>query len=143
MRKETSAGGVVLVGNAILMLRKYNGDWVLPKGRMKKNETVNQTALREVYEESGVKGEIIFYIGNVTYTLNTRNPKRENTEKTVHWYLMSAKNMDCVPLKKEGFKDAMYIPVSKAADMARYEDERKIIQKVADYYREKHDGGEQ
>ncbi|MCG8485127.1 MAG: NUDIX hydrolase, partial [Clostridia bacterium] len=37
MKREISAGGVVVFGNAILLLRKYNGDWVLPKGRVEEN----------------------------------------------------------------------------------------------------------
>ena len=135
MKKETSAGGVVLVGNAILLLRKYNGDWVLPKGRIKPMETLEQTALREVCEESGVKGEII-------YMLNSRNPKREKTEKTVHWYFMRAKNMECVPLRREGFIEAKYIPIEKAIDLARYDDERKIIIKAAEYYEKEQNKGE-
>lgn len=142
MKKETSAGGVVLVGNAILLLRKYNGDWVLPKGRIKPMETLEQTALREVCEESGVKGEIIFYLGNITYMLNSRNPKREKTEKTVHWYFMRAKNMECVPLRREGFIEAKYIPIEKAIDLARYDDERKIIVKAAEYYERELSKGE-
>lgn len=142
MRKETSAGGVVVVGNAILLLRKYNGDWVLPKGRIKRMETLEQTALREVCEESGVKGEIVFYLGSITYLLNMRNPRREKTEKTVHWYFMRAKNMDCVPLRKEGFVEAKYIPIEKAITLARYDDERKIIVKAAEYYERAHNKGE-
>ena len=55
MREEVSAGGVVLVGNAILLLKKYNGDWVLPKGKVEPGETHEETALREVKEETGVK----------------------------------------------------------------------------------------
>ena len=39
MREEQSAGGVVLLGNAILLLRKYNGDWVLPKGKIESGES--------------------------------------------------------------------------------------------------------
>ena len=37
---EISAGGVVVFGNAILLLKKYNGDWVLPKGRIERKEDV-------------------------------------------------------------------------------------------------------
>ena len=36
MMIEVSSGGVVIFGNTILLLRKYNGDWVLPKGRLEK-----------------------------------------------------------------------------------------------------------
>ena len=61
MLQEVSAGGVVVFGNTILLLKKFNGDWVLPKGRVKQNENIEATALREVYEESGIRAEIITY----------------------------------------------------------------------------------
>ena len=67
MMSELSSGGVVIFGNALLLLRKYNGDWVLPKGRVEAGERLYTTALREVLEESGVKAEIIQYIGRVNY----------------------------------------------------------------------------
>ena len=50
MREEVSAGGVVLFGNAILLLRKFNGDWVLPKGKVEEGENRQEAALREVLE---------------------------------------------------------------------------------------------
>ena len=43
-----------LFGNAILLLRKFNGDWVLPKGRIEAGEQKKEAALREVLEETGV-----------------------------------------------------------------------------------------
>ena len=86
MVEEVSAGGVVIFGNAILLLKKFNGDWVLPKGRVEKNENIREAAIREVMEESGVKAEIIKYIGMVHYTY--KNIKEDETVfKTVHWYL--------------------------------------------------------
>lgn len=123
---EVSSGGVVIFGNAILLLKKYNGDWVLPKGRLEKGENIKNAALREVLEETGVKGEILDYIGAVHY--NYKNLKEnEIVNKTVHWYLMKSNSMECTPLKKEGFIDAMYVHVDKAKDLVRYTDERKII----------------
>ena len=63
MREEVSAGGVVLFGNAILLLRKFNGDWVLPKGKVEEGENRQEAALREVLEETGVKADILKYLG--------------------------------------------------------------------------------
>ena len=134
MKKETSAGGVVMVGNAILLLKKYNGDWVLPKGRMKEGEELQDTALREVFEETSVKGEIVKYIGNVTYPLHSRNEQKEKMEKTVHWYLMKARNMVCVPLKSEGFIEAKYVHMDRVTQLLKYDDERKIIALVIQDY---------
>jgi 8-oxo-dGTP pyrophosphatase MutT (NUDIX family) len=125
---EISAGGVVVFGNAILLLKKYNGDWVLPKGRIEKGEEVEATALREVLEESGVKAEIIDYIGEIHY--NYKNlQENEIVSKTVHWFLMRSNNMDCFPQRNEGFIDAMYVHIDKAKTLVRYEDEKKIIKR--------------
>ena len=67
MREEISAGGVVLFGNAILLLRKFNGDWVLPKGKVEEGENNEEAALREVAEETGVKAETLKYLGEIHY----------------------------------------------------------------------------
>ena len=133
--KEISSGGVVVFGNTILLLRKFNGDWVLPKGRIEEGESSRTAALREVYEESGVKGEIIRYLGNIHY--NYKNLKRdEMVVKTVHWYLMKAYNMESKPQKQEGFADAVFVHIDKVIDLVRYSDERKILSKCITHIKE-------
>lgn len=129
MFEEVSAGGVVVFGNTILLLRKFNGDWVLPKGRVEKNENTRITAIREVLEESGVKAEIIRYIGMVHYTY--KNIKgNEMVYKTVHWYLMKTNSMESVPQKREGFVEAKFVHIDKVLDLVKYKDEKKIIMKA-------------
>ena len=61
MIEATSCGGVVIYHGKILTLfknykNKYEG-WVLPKGTVEPGETFEQTALREVYEETGAKAK--------------------------------------------------------------------------------------
>ena len=119
MREEVSAGGVVLFGNAILLLRKFNGDWVLPKGKVEEGENRQEAALREVLEETGVKADILKYLD-----------ENRAVHKTVFWYLMQARNMNTVPQKEEGFIDAKFIHLDRVVDLARYDDEKEII-KVA------------
>lgn len=129
MDKEISAGGLVVFGNAILMLKKFNGDWVLPKGRVEAGEALKSTALREVMEESGVKAEIVEYIGKANY--HYKNIKGNTMiSKTVHWFLMTTNNMNCAPQKREGFVNAMFVQKNKAMRIAKYDDERKMISKV-------------
>ncbi|KPU26950.1 NUDIX hydrolase [Caloranaerobacter sp. TR13] len=130
MREEISAGGVVYFGNAILLLRKYNGDWVLPKGKVENNEKLKEAATREVFEEGGVKAEIIKYLGKINYSFRHISENEEIVNKTVHWFLMVAKNMECIPLKKEGFIDARFVHMNRATELAKYDDERKIIIKA-------------
>ncbi len=132
MREEISAGGVVLFGNAILLLRKYNGDWVLPKGKVEKNEEKDEAALREVSEESGVKGEIIKYLGEIHYTFKENWDENKTVHKTVFWYLMKAKTMNTIPQREEGFVDAKFIHINRVVDLAKYDDEKEIIKVALD-----------
>lgn len=130
MREEVSAGGVVVLGNAILLLRKYNGDWVLPKGKVEKGETNDQTALREVKEETGVKATIKKYLGEIHYTYKENWEEQKGVHKIVFWYLMETDSMNTIPQREEGFVDAKFINRERVIDMVRYDDEREII-KVA------------
>ncbi|MGL5256626.1 MAG: NUDIX hydrolase [Proteocatella sp.] len=133
MKEEISAGGVVVFGNAILLLRKYNGDWVLPKGRVEKDEQLQEAALREVSEETGVYAEIERYLGEIHYTYKENWDETNRIHKTVHWYMMKSKNMETVPQKEEGFVDAKYIHMDKAIEIAKYHDEREIIKVAVNY----------
>lgn len=130
MRDEISAGGVVVFGNAILLLRKYNGDWVLPKGKVEYNEDISETAIREVLEEGGVKANIVKYLGKIHYTFRNTRDEYEVVNKTVHWFLMEARSMECIPQKQEGFVDASFVHINRAGQIAKYEDEKKIIIKA-------------
>lgn len=142
MRHEVSAGGVVVFGNAILLLRKYNGDWVLPKGKVEENEDFNGAAKREVLEEGGVKGNIIKYLGKIHYTFRNNREEDEIVNKTVHWFLMVTRSMDCTPQKKEGFVDARFVHIDRATQLAKYDDEKKIINKAIQEIRPRlEDGG--
>ncbi|MDO5061806.1 MAG: NUDIX hydrolase [Peptostreptococcaceae bacterium] len=130
MREEISAGGVVVFGNAILLLRKYNGDWVLPKGRVEEGEELIDAARREVREETGVKTEVLRYLGEIHYTYKDSNDHSKRVHKIVHWYMMRSSDLYAKPQREEGFIEAKYIPVEKVVDMIRYDDEREIV-KVA------------
>ncbi|MCC5912583.1 MAG: NUDIX hydrolase [Clostridiaceae bacterium] len=130
MREEISAGGVVIFGNAILLLKKYNGDWVLPKGKVECEETIQETAVREVHEEASVKVEVLKYLGKIHYTFKNSWEDNDVVNKTVHWFLMQSRAIDCLPLKEEGFIDAKFIHIDRAVDLAKYDDEKEIIKKA-------------
>lgn len=135
MRQEISAGGVVIFGNAILLLKKYNGDWVLPKGKVESHETLEQTATREVFEEASVKVNIINYLGEINYTYKNCWDDNSVVNKTVHWFLMQSKSIDCIPLKEEGFIDAKFIHIDRVVDLAKYGDEKEIIIKAIEEFK--------
>lgn len=132
MKEEISAGGVVVFGNAILLLRKYNGDWVLPKGRVEAGEELVDAAKREVKEETGVKTEVLKYLGEIHYTYKSNWDTAQRIHKIVHWYMMRSSDLYAKPQREEGFIEARYIHIDKVVDMIKYDDEREIVKVAVD-----------
>ena len=90
--EETSAGGFVLAADgspriAVIGRRNRGGriDWCVPKGHLEGSETIEQAALREVEEETGLKTEIIESLGSIHYEFSTPT---SIIAKTVHHFLM-------------------------------------------------------
>ena len=84
MIEATSCGGVVIFRGKILLLyknykNKYEG-WVLPKGTVEAGEEYKDTAMREVYEETGVKATLMKYIGKSQYSFTVPEDVVEKTE---------------------------------------------------------------
>lgn len=123
---EISAGGVVVDGNNVLILKKYRGDWVLPKGRLEANESREEAAVREVREESGINCEIVKYVGFVKY--NYKHQNGEKVQKTVHYYYMTEKKGELKPQKEEGFCEAIFVPWKKAQSLLKHEAEKNMVQ---------------
>ncbi len=89
---EVSAGGLVLSADkpgqvAIIshLNRGGRADWCIPKGHPEGGETLEQAAVREIYEETGLHAEIVQKIGEIHYSFKAGNRR---ISKTVHHFLM-------------------------------------------------------
>ncbi len=135
MLEATSCGGVVIFRGKVLVLYKnyknrYEG-WVLPKGTVEKGETHEQTALREVEEESGVSAHIISYVGKSHYNFRVA---QDWVEKEVHWYLMMADSYYSRPQKEEYFLDSGYYKYYEAYHLLKFVNEKQILEKAYEEY---------
>ena len=137
MINATSCGGVVIFRGKVLLLyknyrNKYEG-WVLPKGTVEAGETFEETALREVLEESGAKASILKYIGKSEYSFSVP----ENVvEKEVHWYLMAAESYYSKPQREEYFVDSGFYKYHEAYHLLRFANEKQILEKAFRDYNE-------
>lgn len=137
MIEAVSCGGVVIFRGKILLLyknfhNKYEG-WVLPKGTVEAGETHEETALREVREESGAIAEIVDYIGKSEYTFNV---SEDTVEKEVHWYLMTAGSYYSKPQREEYFMDSGYYKYHEAYHLLRFPNEKQILEKAYAEYQD-------
>jgi ADP-ribose pyrophosphatase len=135
LTEATSCGGVVIFRGKILLLYKnyrnrYEG-WVLPKGTVEKGEEYNETALREVHEETGVKATIVKYVGKSNYTFTTFN---DVINKDVHWYLMMSDSFYSKPQREEYFCDSGYYKYHEAYHLLKFPNEKQILEQAYEEY---------
>ncbi len=131
MTEAVSCGGVVIHdGKVLLLYKNQNGrymGWVLPKGTVEPGETHQQTALREVKEETNSDAEIVKYIGKTQYTFRGNE---DIVSKTVHWYLMVTDSFDCKPQAEEFFVDAGFYKQHEASYLLKFHDEKQMMRRA-------------
>jgi 8-oxo-dGTP pyrophosphatase MutT (NUDIX family) len=87
VERQHSAGGIVARDGRILLIATAGGKrWQLPKGHVEEGEAPEQTAVREVREETGVTGAIRCPLPSIQYTFIERGLRR--IRKHVDYYLL-------------------------------------------------------
>ena len=126
-----SAGGVVIrwtdAGPELVLGRRYrqrdSAIWSLPKGTPDGDETPEETALREVTEETGLQVRIVDTIGDIHYRF-VRDGYR--IHKTVHYYLMEPTGGDIADHDHE-FEEVRWFGIGEAEAVMRFPTERDIL----------------
>lgn len=114
--KEVSAGGVVYrLGQEnweILLIQDRYGHITLPKGKRENEETKEENALREIEEETAIRGKIKAPILEIQYEYE--HPEKGKVDKEVSYYLVEALTTEETPQLEEihsvswySLKDAM------------------------------------
>ncbi len=135
---ETSAGGLVLdrlgpaASGALIGRLDRRGRllWSLPKGHVEAGETVEQTAEREVAEETGITGAVVGKLGVIDFWFVAEGRR---VHKTVHHFLLVAVD----PVGGLELSDAdlevsevAWVPLADLAERLAYADERRLLVKV-------------
>lgn len=144
VQKLESSGGVVYrirdgVFEIALCGRNYPAIWGLPKGTPESNETQQETALREVREETGLEVEEQVFIDTIEYWF-VRAQDGVRCHKMVHFYLMTTVGGD-MSLHDHEFDVVKWFPIDEALESLTYENEVKIVQKGISLVAEKSPGG--
>lgn len=111
-----AAGGIVTnKENKILFIHRI-GKWDLPKGKIEKDESLEQAALREVEEETGLSELILEKFVNSTFHIYTER-NGEKILKTTYWFRMSyVGEKDPIPQTEEGITEVSWKNGQEIAD---------------------------
>lgn len=105
-----AAGGLVTLSDGRILLIERLGKWDLPKGKAEKGETLQETAIREVVEECGLKKEPII-TGELAHTFHTYHRNGKNILKHTAWYTMLYDGDNTLyPQSSEDITNAVWLP---------------------------------
>jgi 8-oxo-dGTP pyrophosphatase MutT (NUDIX family) len=131
----TSAGGIVVreAGEGLSLvvgMRRRDRDgvtWTLPKGTPDPGETVEETALREVGEETGLEVRILSPLPSIEYTFVQSGTR---IHKTVHYFLMEPVGGDLSRHDHE-FERVRWVPFAEAPELLTFPTERALVATAA------------
>ena len=139
---ETSAGGLVIDGidgpheHQVAALigridRRGRMLWSLPKGHIEQGETAEQTAIREVAEETGIQGKVLAALGSIDYWFVTEGRR---VHKTVHHYLLRFSGGE---LSDEDIEvtEVAWVPLHELPARLAYADERRLAEVAGELIR--------
>lgn len=133
-RKEISAGGVVYraAGDRleVQLIQDRYGKISLAKGKMEPGETVEETALREIEEETGIVGKIVAPVDVIKYKYV--NPVHGEVHKEVHYFLVEARGGTLRPQIEEISGVSWYDPMDAwlKQEQGGYDNNDVIVRKA-------------
>ncbi len=132
---EVSAGGLVVRtvdGRTAAALIGRSGRsgrlrWSMPKGHVESGESLEQTAVREVAEETGITGHVIAPLGSFDYTFTSGGRR---IDKRVHHFLLRAESGE---LSDEDIEvtEVAWVPLAQVPRRLAYPAERRIARRAA------------
>jgi 8-oxo-dGTP pyrophosphatase MutT (NUDIX family) len=139
IEQAVSAGGVVWRKSSsgrlevVVCGRRSDRIWGLPKGTPDDGEAIEQTALREVQEETGLRVRLGAPLGSIEYWFTSRGVRYH---KHVHHWLMEPIGGD-VSQHDHEFDEVRWLPADEALTLLTYDGERGVVLKAAQELGEK------
>ncbi|UQN06366.1 NUDIX hydrolase [Deinococcus sp. QL22] len=120
------AGGVVFssLGRVLLVRYRGSGAWAFPKGHVEPGETLEQTAVREVQEETGVRASVVAPLQVTEYT-NDRGEARQ-----IHWFRMRVEADAAVldgTLLEHTFAEGGFMQPEQALAQLSYPEDQQLL----------------
>ncbi len=132
MEHTYSAGGVVLNKEGFVLVVNQNGNsWSLPKGHIDEGEEKLQAAIREIYEESGIKNlnlikDLGFY---ERYRIGIDGGEDKSETKTIYMFLFKTEEEKLEPIDP-GNPEARWVKKEKVAELLTHKKDKEFFLKI-------------
>ncbi len=114
-----ASGGMVYNENGQLLMMFRRGQWDLPKGKIDEGETIEACAIREVEEETGLKG--IKLIEPLQITYHTYTYRGNDVLKPSHWFKMECSGrQQLIPQLEEDITELRWVDRQEAAELMKH-----------------------
>jgi len=135
-RRAVSAGGLVVEdrpdGRWVLLISRRNAagqlQWTLPKGGLEHSEDLEEAAVREVREETGLVCEIAGKLGVIDYWFVWK-PDQVRYHKFVHYYLMTSDGAEPQARDDEA-EDVVWFRFDEALARLSHPNERRLVEQA-------------
>ena len=114
-----------LLRNKVFLLKNEKGEWVFPKGVVRK-ELPNEVALRRIKEEGDIASEIISTAGHTNYEFFSVTRQKPVCNK-ITWYIMKSNNLYYKINDLEKFTDAGYFDIEEAMKLVTYSQDKSLL----------------
>jgi bis(5'-nucleosidyl)-tetraphosphatase len=126
---ETSAGGVIINGNKIVIVEQQFNTYSFPKGHINENETIIECAYREIYEETGLKKDEIKYIKKLG--IIQRKNYFTNNPKDIHLFLFTTNSSILKPHDSDN-PDAYWININDVSKKLTHTEDKEFFERIKD-----------
>ena len=125
MKKVKSCGCIVIENNKVLLIQQKKGNWGFPKGRVEKNESECETAIREVKEETNI--DVIIEDKDKKY-IDTYYSKKDEFKEVV-LFLGKRIGGEIKPQENE-IKNVEWVDLLEAINRITMKSTKELYQKV-------------
>ena len=128
MLVRNCAGGLVFFNNKVFLLKNEKGEWVLPKGVIRRGDLSSEVAVRRVREEAGINAEIVSTAGNTNYEFFSVTRQKPVCNK-ITWYIMKSDSEDYKinEEEKEKFIDGGFFEIEEAMSRITYSQDKSLL----------------